>query len=199
MKRLLNRIHHARAGGVVIEWLFCLPIFCVLFFLILQMALLASAGLVVRYATFAAARAAAVGLPDHLKANTETTAAIILACISPRRRGDHQEARVFGETLRRQGAPWSFRGVADRAAFAQIATDIRISPDEILGGPEDLSVQIKFPFRLNMPFAATVLAPRARTIAGVRGHYIDISARVDLRSHGSRVAASRFSLGRLTP
>lgn len=196
--RIPFRWSRDRRGAIVLEWVAILPVFTVVVTVILQIAVIGTSSLVARYAAFSAGRAAMVGLPDHTKENAEDAAAMVLMAIAPGVSGSDELGWRFGETIRRQGEPWSFRKTEQRLAVARRAMELDISPDEILGGPETLRVKLRYPLRLAIPFAASVLG-EYRVVDGVAGYYVDLSAEVELRSHGSRVAVSRSSLGRVTP
>lgn len=189
----------AEQGGVVIEWLLAFPMFMVVFFLIIQVALVGVASLVVQYAAFSAGRAAVVGLPEHTRENAETAGVFVLAALSPAVGTPERGAAALGRTFDRQGEPWSFPRMNRRAGFAREAASIRINPDEILAGPETLTVEIEYPLRLAIPIASAILAPSRRVVAGVPGHFVVLRARVQMRSTGSRVAAPLSALGRLDP
>lgn len=186
-------------GGILVEWLFTLPLFMLVFFLIIQTAMIAAASLVVQYAAYAGARAAAVGLPEHTRENADHVCALILSAISPQARTTDRAGDRLGQTLRAQGSPWTYRHSGRRTAFAREAANIRVSPDEVTAGPENVVVEVEYPFELTIPFASAVYSPSFRHVAGINGRYITLRASATMRSTGSRVAAPLEAFGRFDP
>jgi hypothetical protein len=122
---------------VMVEFVLVLPILLTLIAMVVQIALLANAALIVRYAAFCAARSAIVrlqypNLPPEQRIGDEPekvalAAQLILAGISPAAAaGDDPAARTILEIHRAPNGPWGSRQVEERMTYAQAAT--RVDP-----------------------------------------------------------------------
>ena len=130
----------ATAGTVAVEFILVLPVVLLIMGMIIQMALLANASLVVRYAAFAAARTAIVRfewpnllspkawldlnfyketIPSQGQQEVRETAYLILATISPNTGGGGSElARAIQTINNQQGRPWGSRVLEGRWGYA---------------------------------------------------------------------------------
>jgi hypothetical protein len=119
----------AETGTIMVEFVLVLPVLLLVIGMVIQLALLANASLVVRYAAFAAARAGIVEVDAHPWSlwdslpnppqRTQTAAHLILASISPAAGGGGDRA---AESIRRihqaQAGPWGSRAFVRRMAYA---------------------------------------------------------------------------------
>ena len=170
----------ASGGTIVVEFALTLPIVLFVVGMVVQIALLANACLVVRYAAFAAARAAIVRFeyPDAYSYTDELSiepakialaAELVLAGISPRAsgNGENDAARAIYEIHRAQRGPWGSRSYLQRMHYAQAACRVTttdrtpvLPPD-----PQDfippffqsLGVDFDIPWDISIP---TTVAPR---------------------------------------
>ena len=142
----------AVAGTVVVEFALVFPIVLLVMGMVVQLALIANATLVVRYAAFAAARSAIVNFeadqpnawlnnplslvqfppfPEWVdKTRPELAAHLILASISPETSGGTSEAQTMEGLLQAQGGVWAGRSYATRMEYAQAATEVKTLRDE---------------------------------------------------------------------
>jgi hypothetical protein len=143
----------AAAGTVVVEFALVFPIVLLVMCMIVQLFLIANAVLVVRYATFAAARSAIVNFeadqPDAWlnnplslaqfppfpewvdKTRPELAAHLVLASISPETGGGTAEAQAMEVLLQAQGGVWAGRSYATRMEYARAATEVKTLRDKL--------------------------------------------------------------------
>jgi Flp pilus assembly protein TadG len=183
-----RRIHRPRRdprGTITVDFLLTFPIFLLLFAVIVQMALLGHAKLIAQYAAFAAARSAAVAVPEDKPEYAIMAGRLALAPVSETRRSRGTAAsRELGRAVGRFGKPWDYN-VSQRYSHAAAAARFTLDPNEI-DVPTDITVREAFQFRLDVPGAAAALSPRRTVVGGVPGRYITLNASCTLRSTGSR-------------
>lgn len=133
----------ACTGTVMAEFALVLPIVLLIMSTIIQMALIANASLVVRYAAFAAARSAIVSFESEMpgfhpltsaqfppwpewvdKERPQRAAHLVLASISPRTGGSETSAVSMERLLQTQQGVWQNGGYAERFRYAQEATEV---------------------------------------------------------------------------
>lgn len=140
----------ATQGTVMAEFALVLPVVLLLIGTVIQIALIAQAAVVVRYAAFTAARSAMVnfeadtntdltssggqGLLAALQvppfpewvdpASPERAACMVLASLSPRASTPDAEGRQMDRLLRAQGAAWAHGDFPRRLAYARAATRV---------------------------------------------------------------------------
>ncbi len=141
----------ATQGTVMAEFVLVLPIVLLLIGTVIQVALIAQAAVVLRYASFVAARSAMVSFEAETKndlgANLgqgllallqippfpewvdrerpERAAHMVLAALSPRASGAHPEGGPMERLLEAQSAAWGGGHFARRMAYAQSATQLQ--------------------------------------------------------------------------
>ncbi|MHC4100735.1 MAG: TadE family protein [Planctomycetota bacterium] len=124
----------AVAGTVMVEFALVFPLVLLVMCMIVQLALIANASLVVRYAAFASARSAMVNLQSWpvvnapplpepvVRDNPELAARLVLASISPRTGQANAAGRSMESLLRAQDGVWAGRSFADRFDYTEQAT-----------------------------------------------------------------------------
>lgn len=148
-------LHDAARGTratVMVEFVLVLPILLTLIAMVVQIALLANAALIVRYAAFSAARSAIVRLAypnwpprqilDDQPEKVELAAQLILAGISPAAAaGGDEAALVILAIHRAQDGPWGSRTFDERMTYAKQATRVQtiVSPAPLVPQfPDDI-------------------------------------------------------------
>jgi hypothetical protein len=139
----------ATAGTVITEFALVFPLVLLVMCMIIQLALIANASIVVRYAAFSAARSAIVsfeaetrsdfsippsGLPPALqfppfpewvdKERPEHAARLTLAALSPQTNSSSVMAASMEDLLQQQGGVWQGRNFATRYEYASAATRV---------------------------------------------------------------------------
>ncbi|MHC4564001.1 MAG: TadE family protein [Planctomycetota bacterium] len=126
----------AVAGTVMVEFALVFPLVLLVMCLIIQLALIANASLVVRYAAFASARSAMVNLQSNPwtvppspwepvePANPELAAHLVLASLSPKTSGGVSAAQAMERILQAQGGIWVGREYAPRLDYTVQATTV---------------------------------------------------------------------------
>ncbi|MHC4786162.1 MAG: TadE family protein [Planctomycetota bacterium] len=123
----------AVAGTVMVEFALVFPLVLLVMCMIIQLALIANASLVVRYAAFVSARSAIVNLQSNLwtappapepvePANPQLAAHLVLASISPRTAQTSPAGAPMESLLQAQGGVWAGRSFADRLEYTEQAT-----------------------------------------------------------------------------
>ena len=171
----------AERGTVMAEFALVLPVVLLMLGTVFQVALVANAALVVRYAAFTAARSAIVSfeadisdfsgmlqfrpLPEWVDTDRPTTAAsLVLASISPKLSGsDSSEAsRALAEALIVNDDGWEGADFSDRAAYAKQAMDLFIKSDYF----DSLPPLIPLPEHAVQPGRARLVSPAERENLG---------------------------------
>ncbi len=196
--KAINPMHDTH-GCVTVEWILILPLFALIFLLIIQLALLGAAALVVQHAAFAAARSGIVALPENDTSAPRIAAALALTPIAPEGPARSDVGLVLQDVSNRQGRPWRFHAGDARFAFAHDALQLTFDPPRLSGGPKDLRARLTFPFCLSLPLANAALAPRVELVAGLRARFFRIHADVTLFSPGARTRMFGFIPGGYTP
>ncbi|MHC4787212.1 MAG: TadE family protein, partial [Planctomycetota bacterium] len=125
----------AVAGTVMVEFALVFPLVLLVMCMIIQLALIANASLVVRYAAFVSARSASVNLQSFLWTapplpepvepdNPRLAAHLVLASLSPRTGQTSPAGRPMESLLQAQGGVWVGRDFADRLAYTEQATAV---------------------------------------------------------------------------
>ncbi len=137
--RSLRTLSRAEAGTVMVEFALVFPIIYLVMAMIIQLALLANGSLVVRYAAFAAARAAIVRtsafpvplekLPSDQEPAIKKAAHLVLAAISPKKQQqtstDNGVSTLF-TLLKQQKGKWGDKNIKKRMTYASKATQVKI-------------------------------------------------------------------------
>lgn len=137
----------ATSGVVIVEFTLILPIFFLVMSMVIQIALLANAALVVKYAAFIAARSAIVNLEYDLSLSRklfstqltnqdriDRSAYLVLATISPQAKSgsastsDKAAAKAIVKIHEKQNGRWGSRSLVKRVNYAKQATDISKTP-----------------------------------------------------------------------
>ncbi len=139
----------ACTGTVMAEFALVLPIVLLVMCMIIQLALIANASLVVRYAAFAAARSAIVSFDSDMpglniasviqfppfaewvdKTRPQLAADLVLASISPRTGSSNESAENMERLLQSQGGAWKNGNYASRFKYAHAATTVKTLRDD---------------------------------------------------------------------
>lgn len=176
-------------GAAAVSFVLVLPIFLIVVGAIVQLALIANAAVVLNYAAFVAARSAITSAPDGKANHPRRAATMVTTSISPAGRGigsSRAQARNIQKVLRRSGVRMPDR-YERRYGYAAAVTRVAIKPSvSARSSPRDVRATVTYKFELTVPGAMQILAPRATTIAGVRGHFYSMQAACTLRSTPGR-------------
>ena len=205
---LLARLH-SDDGTVAVSFILVLPIFLLVFGVILQYALLVNAKIMVDQAALASARTATTFLPtdpqiDFLDLNStqainasdmiNRAARIQLVPLSPAAKDNsnaaEEQAVEAGFTNAGVKLPSSF---ATRYAYASQATKVTWPDQDYprLKGQE-IQVQVTYQFYLTVPGARDLIG-RADSIAGVNGRFFPMTSTIRVQTaHGRQTKASAF-------
>ena len=127
----------AVAGTVMVEFALVFPLVLLVMCMIIQLALIANASLVVRYAAFVSARSATVNLQSFLwtapplpepvePANPQLAAHLVLASLSPTSTGSvSTRGRAMERLLLAQDGIWVGKDFAGRFDYTEKATVVR--------------------------------------------------------------------------
>lgn len=209
----------ASAGTIMVEFALALPIIGLVTGMVIQLALLANASLVVRYAAFAAARTAIISferpqvwsLEESLSDEPEKidlAAHLVLATISPRAGGSDQAAWAMRRILERQHGPWGDRHYHERMSYARAATTVTKEDSYPEGqisfinlgipnifAPKQVDVTVKYDFLITIPGLYTLPFISKPAPGGVSGHVFTIEQTVRLQSTGARQSSPASMLG----
>ena len=209
----------ATTGTIMVEFALALPVVGLVMGMVIQLALLANASLVVRYAAFTAARTAIISferpqgwsLEESLSDEPEKidlTAHLVLATISPRAGGTDQAAWAMRRILERQQGPWGDRHYDERISYARAATTVTKEdayPEGQIGfldlgipnifAPKQVDVTVKYDFLITIPSLYTLPFISKPAPGGVSGHVFTIEQTVRLQSTGARQSSPASMLG----
>lgn len=171
----------AEQGTVMAEFALVLPVVLMMLGTVFQVALVANAALVVRYAAFTAARAAIVSfeadisdfsgmvqfrpLPERVDMDRPTIAAsLVLASISPtlNRSASSEASRALAEALIVNGDGWEEPDFSERVAYAKQAMVLRIEDAYV----DSLPPLIPLPEHAVQPGRARLVSPAERERLG---------------------------------
>lgn len=210
----------AQAGGdrgqATVEFCLVFPLFAFLAAAVFQLALLAHAALVVRYAAFAAARAAIVrtegpgaeALPAAQLSDVRRAARIVTATISPAGQTATTDKAVgaIRQILKQQKGLWGDKAFSRRYTYAVKATKVNAkvlpspltfwTPFQIVEtapvptAPKQVSVTVRYDFYANMPGIVWLagLSKKTPPGTGVSGYVFPIEKTVVLQGTGARAS-----------
>ncbi|MEM1444468.1 MAG: hypothetical protein AAGF84_00280 [Planctomycetota bacterium] len=188
VSRFYRHFRREDSGVVATALVLVLPIYLGAIAVLVQLSLLASAGLVVNHAAFASARALKVHFTTDEIQPIHQSATLVLQSISPRSPQvtgrDQRIAQQLAST--RTIDPVGDR-VSARHAYARVATMVTIDPPASgvrrmflsVSPPAPRRLTLSYDFMLTVPIAARVLSPDVQTIAGVRGRFFRMRASSD--------------------
>jgi len=209
----------AVAGTIMVEFALALPIVMLIMGMVIQLALLANASLVVRYAAFSAARVAIISferpqawsIEESLSNQPEKidrAAQLVLATISPRAGGTDASAWAMRRILARQHGPWGDRHYHERMSYAKAATTVvkddaypeaQISFVQLgipnIFAPKQVDVTVKYDFLITIPGIYLLPGVTKPAPGGVSGRVFTIEQTVRLQSTGARQSSPAALLG----
>jgi len=184
---------HSDSGPVAVSFILCLPIFLTVLGIIVQLALLINAKIMINYAVDRVGRAAVTTLPEHQYDALQRAARLALVPLSPRAKGDATaEALQVWQDFSTCGAAVP-TDLAARYTYATAATALSWSPSDpdyqnLSGRPVQITLHYKF--YLTVPLIMSIVNPDQETVAGVSGHFFDISSICTIQTaHGRRAAS----------
>jgi hypothetical protein len=164
----------ATAGTVIAEFALVLPLVLLVMSMIVQLALIANAALVVRYATFSAARSAIVNLDSRFKSfqpapewvdktEPERAAHLVLAAISPRSGARDAVGSQLETVLQDQpDSVWVGRDYADRLSYAKAAARVTTRRERV----QDDLLALRESYSRLLPASEHVIPPHLLAVGG---------------------------------
>lgn len=190
LHKLASLLRARDRGTVAVTFILSLPLLLAIVAILVQFALLVNARLAFERALSAAARSAVTSLPANPdtdaiapRANVERAALLALSPISPPAATANSEGQDVADALQRLNVPIT-TDFARRFTFARDAASFSYDPDLPVTyharAAGQVTLTVKYPFRLNVPFARLVIGAFAEP-AGLKGYYHTFTGSVDVQ------------------